>query len=140
MTLYRTAVARIYKQRGKGTLEYIVPKLGVYQYTLHLIQFDLYWENSITYGITIWLVIDTPESTEHAVTDSISITLHYSMSVHWHILTYSSYSGYELVYDKFYRNTQNTLEGLRKSRIQLSDNGYFSVSEKITVTISSALF
>ena len=40
---------------------------------------------------------------------SICITLHYSISVHWHTLTYSSYFEYDLVYDKFYGTMLNTV-------------------------------
>ena len=31
-----------------------------------------------------------------------TVTVHYSMSVHRHVLTYTSQSGYDLVYDKVY--------------------------------------
>ena len=32
------------------------------------------------------------------------------MLVHWDILTYTYYSGYDLVYDKFYTTTPNTVD------------------------------
>ena len=44
------------------------------------------------------------------------------MLVHWDILTYTYYSGYDLVYDKFYTTTPNTGQYILVLWIQIQVN------------------
>ena len=80
--------------------------------------------------------VDTTYSTGHTVTISNCNTLHYSMSVHWHILTYSRY---DLVNDKFFGTMPNTLvnnlvKALRGPLLHTIFK-FNSLAPKLTITI-----